>query len=200
VPGLQLATFITDFADQAVLLPIAALVGIVLVCQGWIRGAVIWTLVVGGALGTILILKIVLFACASHVLEGAMRSPSGHTGAAACIYGGLVALVGRWSTGTARLALLVAMCVALVIGGSRLALGAHTVIEVTLGALTGVISALALAKWAGPPPPKVQYLPLAFWIGLVALVFHGVHLPAEAAIRSNILVSIWPLSACSVEH
>jgi hypothetical protein len=33
-------TFLTDFADQAVILPIAFAVGVALLAQGWRRGAV----------------------------------------------------------------------------------------------------------------------------------------------------------------
>jgi hypothetical protein len=41
--------FITDFADQAVMLPVVAAIDIALLAQGWRRGAAVW---VGAAAGT----------------------------------------------------------------------------------------------------------------------------------------------------
>ena len=41
-------TFLTDFADQAVLLPVAAGVAIMLLLLGWRRGALAWTVAVCG--------------------------------------------------------------------------------------------------------------------------------------------------------
>ena len=39
--------FLTDFADQAVVLPMVAAVSVVLAAQGWWRGALAWLCVVG---------------------------------------------------------------------------------------------------------------------------------------------------------
>ena len=76
----------------------------------------------------------------------------------------------------------VAVLAAIVIGISRLVLGAHSLPEVVLGAMVGLAGSLALMRLAGSPP-RLRLLPLVLVIVLVAAVFHGFHLPAEAAIR-----------------
>ena len=50
-------TFLTDFADQAVVLPIVVAVGVALLAQGWRRGAVAWALVVVVTFATMVVLK-----------------------------------------------------------------------------------------------------------------------------------------------
>ena len=75
-----------------------------------------------------------------------------------------------------------ALIAAVVIGVSRLVLGMHSVPEVVLGALVGLAGAAALLRFAGPPP-RLHVAPLVAVIMAVAVLFHGLHLPAEAAIR-----------------
>src|SRR5580700_3091621 len=58
-------TFITDFADQAVILPLVFAIGIALLVQGWRRGAAAWTLAVLATFATMLVLKLVFMACAT---------------------------------------------------------------------------------------------------------------------------------------
>jgi membrane-associated phospholipid phosphatase len=169
--------FLTDFADQAVVLPIAAAVAVVLAAQGWWRGAFAWIGVVAITFGVILALKLGFLACGPVFDPMSLRSPSGHTAAASVVAGGLVALLaGR------RLAVtLFALLAAIVIGLSRLELGVHSVPEVIIGGLTGVAGAALLSRLAGPPPSRrpVSLLAVAF---VVAMLLHGMRLPAEAAI------------------
>ena len=40
-------TFLTDFADQAVVLPLVLVLALVLAAQGWRRGAAAWLVAVG---------------------------------------------------------------------------------------------------------------------------------------------------------
>lgn len=190
------ASFLTDFADQAVLLPVAALVGVSLACSGWRRGALVWTLAIGSVLAAMLALKLVFMACGPLMLEGEIRSPSGHTAAGTAIYGGLVAFWARRASGRAWMALPAALAVAMMIGASRLALGVHTAAEVAAGAAVGVGVALAFASAAGRPPPTMWWRRLAMIAASAALLLHGLRLPAEAAIRHSALSHLWPLSAC----
>src|SRR5450432_1483592 len=55
--------FLTDFADQAVVLPVAVVVAIVLAVMGWRRGALVWLGVLGVTFGVILVLKLGFLAC-----------------------------------------------------------------------------------------------------------------------------------------
>jgi membrane-associated phospholipid phosphatase len=169
--------FLTDFADQAVVLPIVAAVAIVLAAQGWRRGALAWLGVIGVTFGIVLILKLGFLACGPVFGPWGLRSPSGHTAAASVVAGGLVvALAGRhWAV------LLVAVAAALAIGTSRLELGFHSLPEVAAGAAIGLMGAVALSHLAGRPP-RTRPVSLLAVAGVVAVLLHGMHLPAEAAI------------------
>jgi membrane-associated phospholipid phosphatase len=174
--------FITDFADQAVVLPVVAAIGIALLAQGWQRGTAAWIGAVAGTFAVMLLLKLVFIACPVSEL----RTPSGHVAAATVVAGGLAALLLR----RPRPALFVAVVAAVVIGISRLALGAHSTLEVAVGAGVGLAGALALIGLAGSPPERLSARRTATVALLVAVLFHGLHLPAEAHIRST----AWRLS------
>ncbi len=167
--------FLTDFADQAVLLPMALVVACCLWASGWSRGAGAWLAGVGTTLTAMLVLKIVFIACGPG---RELYSPSGHTAAAAVVSGGLmVVLLGRreW-------ALPVAVAAACLIGLSRLAIGAHVPLEVLVGGIVGAGGAVIIARTAGPMPEfsrgRVAMLAL-----LVVVFMHGIRMPAEAQIR-----------------
>ena len=85
-------------------------------------------------------------------------------------------LTRRWIT-----VLLVAVLAAVTIGFSRLEMGFHSVPEVVIGAIVGVSGAIILVRLAGTPPTRrpVRLLAIA---GAIAVLLHGVRLPAEAAI------------------
>ena len=55
---------LTDFADQAVLLPLILAVGTILLALGWGRAARAWAFAVPGTLVAMLVLKIIFLACA----------------------------------------------------------------------------------------------------------------------------------------
>ncbi len=184
---------LTNFADQAVILPILVLAGIGLLVAGWPRAALAWIIVVPGVLFVVLIGKIVTIGCAGSLTESiGLYSPSGHTASAAVVYGGLVALLVRtkWPE---RVALISASVVAAVIGASRLALGVHSVADVLVGAPVGIVGAYALIRLAGPPPLRLRF---ASVIGVVLLIcvllLHGTHLQAEAEIGKF----AWNLGFC----
>jgi len=170
--------FLTDFADQAVVLPVVLAVAIVLTLQGWRRGALVWLGVVGATFLTMLVLKLVFLSCPPVAGPIDIHSPSGHVAAATVVAGGLAALLSR-----RRVSILpVAVLAAVVIGISRLVLGSHSLPEVAVGAIVGLIGATVLLTLAGPPPTLRSGRLFAIVI-IVAFVFHGLHLPAEAAIR-----------------
>jgi len=169
--------FLTDFADQAVVLPIVVAVAIVLAAQGWRRGALAWLGVIGATFGVVLLLKLVFMACGPVFGPWALRSPSGHTAAACAVAGGVVVMV----AGRHLAVLLVAVLAALAIGVSRLELGFHSPPEVVAGAAIGISGAMALLHFAGRPP-RTRPVPLLAVPAVVALLLHGLHLPAEAAI------------------
>jgi membrane-associated phospholipid phosphatase len=178
--------FVTDFADQAVVLPLAFAIGAMLAVFGWPRAALAWVVAIGAAFGLTLAAKLVLLPCGPRVFGMAMRTPSGHTAAAAAVYGGLAALLlpGRWRY---RGAFAISALVATPIAVTRLALGVHTGAEVAAGAAIGIASTMLLVVLAGERPPDALSRPaivrLLLSAGVLALLLHGWHLPAEIVIR-----------------
>ena len=174
--------FVSDFADQAVVLPLAAIVAIVLGAMGWWRGLFAWLAAVSGTFAVMLALKLLGLALASDLSWGAPASPSGHTAAACVVYGGLAVLLLR---GMVPRVLLVAIPAAIVLamGYIRVALLAHDLAEVAVGGIVGGIGVVVLAIAAGPRPRVIGW-PVFGAAACTMLLFHGLHLPAEAAIRS----------------
>ena len=170
--------YLTDFADQAVILPLVLAIAVALAVQGWRRGAFVWLLVVAGVFFTTLVLKVMFLACSPLLGPIDVHSPSGHVAAATVVTGGLAAMLTRRRTSILPAAALAAM----VIGVSRLVLGMHSLPEVAVGALIGLAGAVALLRFSGPSP-RLQLAPLIAVIVVAAALFHGLHLPAEAAIR-----------------
>jgi membrane-associated phospholipid phosphatase len=193
---LAIIAFLTDFADQAVLLPLALMVTVAFAVMGWRRGAVAWLVVIGLTLAVMLALKMFTLAC-GHLMPPGLHSPSGHTAAAGAIYGGLLGLIARRVSGHAGWTVPCALAIAVVIAATRLALGVHTLPDVLVGSGVGVVGALALAGFAGPPPATVKLLPVITAGIILILGLHGLRLPAEAAIRVS-ASHIWPFSACAI--
>jgi membrane-associated phospholipid phosphatase len=172
--------FVTDFADQAVILPVVVTIGIMLFVQGWRRGALAWFGVIFTTFGLMLVLKLVCLACVPLTDPIDLHSPSGHVAAATVVAGGLVALLTRRRAGIMPVAALTA----LIIGVSRVVLGMHSLPEVLLAAAVGLAGTAALAALAGRPREVRPARVLAVVVAIAAL-FHGMHLPAEAAIRHS---------------
>ncbi len=143
-----------------------------------------------------LLLKLAFLAC-GPLLPGADVSPSGHTTTAGVVYGGMLAIMARYITGQGRWTLPLAASVTAIVGVSRLALGVHTVLDVWIGGTVGIGGAIAVAKLAGPPLPDVgPRLQAIIAPALpVLVVFHGFHMPAEAAIQ-ELAFRVWPLLTC----
>jgi len=187
--------FVTDFADEAVVLPVAGAVLAVLLATGWRRGAAAWVGSIAVVLGLMVVLKAVVFACGHLIPWSGLASPSGHTAASAAIYGGLLALLAPQSRRGALVAILASSAIALLFASTRLALGVHTVPDVLAGATVGISGALLMRLLAGPRPRIVPRPWLLVAAALAMVVFHGTRLQAEQRIRGAAL-GVWPLSAC----
>lgn len=183
--------FLTDFADQAVILPLVLAVAVALAVQGWRRGAVVWLAVVAATFAATLGLKLAFLACSPLFGPMDVRSPSGHVAAATVVAGGLAVMLTRRRASIVPVAVLAAV----VIGVSRLLLGAHSLPEVVVGAAVGLAGAGALLRLAGPPP-ALRTAPLALTVLAIAVLFHGLHLPAEAAIRHTAWRAAQFIPAC----
>jgi hypothetical protein len=183
--------FLTDFADQAVILPVAAAVAIVLAAIGWWRGALWWILAIGLTFGSMLALKLGFLACGPVFEPWTLRSPSGHTAAASVVAGGLAVLLSGRKVAVVPVALLAALA----IGISRVVLGLHSVPEVVVGAAVGIAGAAVLSRMVGPPPARRPVWALVA-AAVVAVMLHGVRLPAEAAIGRVAVGSLDFVPAC----
>jgi membrane-associated phospholipid phosphatase len=183
--------YLTDFADQAVILPLVLATAVALAVQGWRRGALVWLVVVAATFVVMLGLKLIFLSCSPLFGPMDVHSPSGHVAAATVVAGGLAAMLSRRRATILPAAVLAAV----VIGVSRLVLGMHSLPEVVVGALIGLTGAAALLRFAGPPP-RLNIAPLIAVIVVVAILFHGMHLPAEAAIRHTALRAAQYIPAC----
>src|ERR1700691_4225212 len=142
--GLSIIKFVSDFGDLAVLLPIAAAI------QVWLlrapearRVAAIWAISLFFCCGATALLKIYFSACP----YGGINSPSGHAALSVFVYGGL-SVVGARAHRILKFILLAAgVGLAVAILATRVILGAHTVAEVLIGSVIGLI-ALAPFVWA----------------------------------------------------
>jgi membrane-associated phospholipid phosphatase len=195
---MHVLRFITDFADQAVMLPIAAVIGVALLAAGWRRGALAWAVVICGMLFVMLVLKLWAGTCGEILFGDQLQSPSGHTASSAAIYGGAVSLLLRRTLPRVPVAFLCAGVIAALVGLTRVLLGAHSVLEVAIGAAVGVLAATLLARAAGPMPGHLRRLPALGAVAATLLVFHGLHLPAEAAIRKARMTWL-PFGLCRVQ-
>jgi membrane-associated phospholipid phosphatase len=177
--------FLTDFADQATILPFAAVVALGLLFSGWRRGAAAFGIAVVITLGAMLVLKLSLAGCE----DLSFHNPSGHTAAAAVVYGGLAGLFGAlpWLAGALA---------ALAIGTTRVLLDMHPPGDAVAGGLVGTLGAVLMASLAGPRP-RLRRAWLPALLGLAAIVlFHGFRLPAEDAIQAFALSGHWPIAIC----
>ena len=191
-------SFVTDFADLAVVLPLAFAMTIALLAAGWRRGAAAWAVVVPATLLAVLLAKMAVAACGAFLPFHGLHSPSGHTASAAVVYGGLLFLLlpePRHGLRRTLAAVVLAGAFAALFGGTRLALHLHTRSDVLAGATLGIAGVLALARFAGPRPPGLRVkVPLAAAIAVV-IVFHGHHIRAENQI-DRVSHLVWPLALC----
>ena len=175
------------------MLPVFVLVAVSLVISHWYRGLAAWLFAVGGALGTIGLLKYLFYACSSVLGATGIHSPSGHTGATAAVYGGGLLLLLR---GQVRTVWLVAIPVTLaaIIGFSRVEVGAHVPVESVAGGAVGLVGAALVVVLAGPRP-AVRAWPIAMAALTTVVLFHGIRFNAESIVHHFTLFTWLPLPA-----
>jgi membrane-associated phospholipid phosphatase len=170
--------FLTDFADEAVVLPLLAAVLCGLLAGGWWRGALGWAAVSIATLTAVASAKLTVFIAGPTVLLPALTSPSGHTAAAPLAYTGLL-LVALPPGRVRLLAAPAALLAAAGIGATRLAIGVHSLPDVIAGAALGLLGTAGLGAALGPRP--AEFRPWATLLLALAAIagFHGLRLPAE---------------------
>lgn len=182
--------FVTNFADQAVLVPSAIAVAIGFGVAGWHRGALAWSGVLACTWVSILLLKLACLIGGPLWVAG-LHSPSGHTAGAAAAAGGFLGLIVRRRGGDWRWTIPISAGLATAIGLSRLALHVHTGLDVLVAGVVGVLSAAAVVVLAGPPPSQLRLSPIIGAVTAMILLLHGVQAPSERAIRRIAASGFW---------
>jgi hypothetical protein len=144
---LSLIHALTNLADLTTVLPfVSAVLAVLVLSREW-RAAGWWAVAIGVALGGALVAKLGFIPCGRMVAWLHITSPSGHTASATAAYGGVAMLYAQSSNSprSRGVAVLTALAIALVIGVTRIVLGAHTTEESILGAAIGLAAPLSLA-------------------------------------------------------
>ncbi len=174
--------FLTDFADQAVILPLTFASALGISLGGWKRGAVAWLLAIFGTLAVVGAAKLAVFVFGSPPRVSLLLSPSGHAASAPMLYGGLAwALLPGRAGRLAAMALGVAACAAIAV--TRVALGQHTLPDVVVGSALGLAGFAVLCLSLGAPPEPYRRWGTVVLAGATLLGFHGLRMPAEPWLR-----------------
>jgi membrane-associated phospholipid phosphatase len=179
--------FLSDFADLGLVLPLAGLVAVTLVALGRLREAFAWCLAIAGTLGTMGLLKVLVFVLVGSQSGDGLNNPSGHTASGTVVYAGLLALVGGRFAPRVSIALLAGLAFGLLFGFSRVELQVHTLADVLVGGAVGLAGAVVLVWLAGPhrADARSTAMPVVGAVALVAmLAFHGQRLIAESELRA----------------
>lgn len=182
---------LTNFADQAVLLPLIGVVAAGLAASGWWRALGAWLVAVPGVLVTTVVLKYLFFACAGPLGSIGIQSPSGHTAAGSAIYGGALMLALKDRASPVLLAM-IPVGFATAFGVSRVAVGVHTVPDVVAGGFIGITGAMAMLPFAGLQPP-LRLWPILGGVLFVLAATYGNRLQVEKLIHQSPLSAMLPL-------
>jgi membrane-associated phospholipid phosphatase len=175
---------LSNLGDAAVLLPLA------LVCALWLRSvdvslATRWVILLSAGMALVGLSKILYAGCGIEFSAIQLRMISGHTMLAASIYtvaGGL--LLGGFGGGWHRLGAASGLVVAAAIGASRILQDAHTLAEVVVGWVLGMIVAAMLLARVFESPRK---MPQAFIAGVgllaVSTIAYGHRAPFQRMIE-----------------
>ena len=178
-------SFVTDFGDTAVTVPLALMMACFLVAMKQPYLALGWCVAIGACVAVIGALKLALAGCPHPLFSAGLSSPSGHTAMSTAVYGGFAAVAGAALARPAR-ELLVGGVLALMIGIalSRAVLGYHSPIEVAVGLAVGVAALVVILVCIDRHRP--ERLPagrIVLAVLVVALLLHGERWPAEQAIH-----------------
>ncbi len=178
-------TFLTNYGDSAVTLPLAAATLVVLAFGGSPRLLRGWLLAVVVCGSSMVLLKIGFSDCADSAGPAHRAfSPSGHAAMSALVYGGvaLLACIGRARVLRA-LALGLALLAVAAIGVSRVIVHAHTVPEVVVGLGIGVGALALLQRSAKGAELRLDVPALLGTAALVVVVMHGTQWPVEPVLQ-----------------
>jgi hypothetical protein len=183
---LSWVDFLSDFADESVIIPLSMVIGLVLWLLGWRKGCYGWLIAVFGTLSGIVLSKLFFYFLTGFRfihLPINLISPSSHAAAGSLVYGSLLALLLRGGRAGMRTALVTSGLFALFFSLTRLELGVHTRSEVLFGSLLGMAGAVAFVRIAGKMPHELNKIRLAAASAIVVLMVYGHKWKGEQPIR-----------------
>lgn len=186
---------ITDCGDLAILLPIA---GVLTLWSALIRKHAIfkwWLVALALCIGGTGILKIYFFACPPL---SDLHSPSGHTSLSILIYGTLTLAIARTTQDWRRWIVVIAGAMFIVsIAVSRIVVQAHSIPEVLLGSILGLVAlSLFVVAYLRDTPTKTYLPPLITISVMLVVLLNGHELRAEEFLH-RIAIYLNIASACS---
>jgi membrane-associated phospholipid phosphatase len=169
---------ITDCGDLAILLPVACILTLWAALTRTQAVFTWWLVALAVCAGGTGILKIYFFACPPL---SDLHSPSGHTSLSTLVYGTLTLAVAssvqdwrRWLAAIAGSVFIVAIAV------SRIIVQAHSIPEVLLGSIIGLIAlSLFVAAYLRNRPTKPYLAPLVTVSVMLVVLLNGHELRAE---------------------
>lgn len=169
---------ITDLGDLAVLLPLAAALGLWLLAARSRSAFAWWVAAVALCAGGTVALKVYFFACPGPY---ALTSPSGHSSFSVLIYGALAVIAAAAVSATWQRFVIIAGVAVLVaaIAVSRHMLAAHGPLEILCGLAVGLVSLALFVRGYFRPQPDVSLRPLLAAVVVLVAVLHGNELRAE---------------------
>lgn len=186
---VALAWTVTDLGESGLLLSTAMAASVWFWLSRQRRLALTWLFCIGGCSATMVVLKLGFLTCGQLVLDGTIRTPSGHSAMAAFFYGAAALTAQRVVPRIVRHPQFLpgcAMALALAIGVSRVIVHAHTPQEVVAGLAVGFawqgIFALILRRFDDAvkiPPPAILCLLVLLYVGFLSLSLAGQHFTVE---------------------
>jgi len=170
---------VTDFGDLAVLVPLSVAILLWLVAVRCSQAIVPWCASLALCLGGTASLKIYFFACP---VGSDLVNPSGHTSFSTLIYGALAVVVAAQLTGTWQRIAAIGVGAALpaMIALSRLAIRAHSLVEIILGIGLGLASlALFTRAYLRCRPAYNRLSILVVPVIIIMIMIHGRQLGGE---------------------
>lgn len=183
----HLISFVSDFGDTAVTLPLAAILVLCLWRVESPASSAIALRTLGLCLGAVVVLKVTFITCGRY-WDAGLVSPSGHAAISLTVYGMAAMLLAFWVSGGWGVALAVAAAVLVAaIAISRVLLRIHTVAEVVVGLLVGAVAlGVFAANYRWHERPRLggsNLLLLGLALVMPLAVLHGERLPAERWVR-----------------
>jgi membrane-associated phospholipid phosphatase len=166
---------VTDLGDAAILIPLAAAILVWLLldnarCAAWWAGASLF------CVGLTAALKIDFHGCPP---APDLHSPSGHTGLSVLVYGAITLAAAQEQRGPRWVLVIIAGGgLIAAIAASRLLLGVHSLAEIGLGLVIGLVSVALFGRVYRRVSHRPVW-PLLIAAGVLAAMLHGRELRAE---------------------